>query len=304
MAKADAVSKKTMGLTETLASKFNMDWESFLNTFKATVFKSCDKVPSNEEVAMMMLVCKQYELNPFVGQVFAFKAKNGAIVPVVGIDGFTTIAERSKDYNGFEMTFSENNVLIEPIAKPCPEWCEVKVYRRNQDHPTVVREYLDEVYVAPRGEKKWAGAWQSHTKRMLRHKTLIQAFRLTFAITGIYDEDEAHRIDAAVSEVKTKPGFIPAQEVKMIDAPAVVPVDAPPTKEPEKPKVDPKDLATSEQLSQILDLVNSLKDPMAASNGICADYKVQTNAELSKVQADEVTKALIALYKTEQKAKK
>lgn len=36
--------------------------------------------------------------------------------------------------------------------------------------------------------------WQSHPKRMLRHKAMIQCARLAFGYTGIYDEDEAQRI--------------------------------------------------------------------------------------------------------------
>jgi len=59
----------------------------------------------------------------------------------------------------------------------------------------VVREYLDEVYQPPRGKDGgYDGPWQSHTKRMLRHKTVIQGARLAFGFAGIYDEDEAHRI--------------------------------------------------------------------------------------------------------------
>lgn len=77
-------------------------------------------------------------------------------------------------------------------AKPCPEWCDVIITRKDRSKPVVVREYLDEVYVPPRGG--YAGPWQSHTKRMLRHKTLIQGSRIAFGFSGIYDEDEAGRI--------------------------------------------------------------------------------------------------------------
>ncbi len=38
------------------------------------------------------------------------------------------------------------------------------------------------------------GPWQTHTKRMLRHKALIQCSRIAFGFVGIYDEDEAQRI--------------------------------------------------------------------------------------------------------------
>src|SRR3546814_15877124 len=38
------------------------------------------------------------------------------------------------------------------------------------------------------------GPWQSHPKRMLRHKAMIQCARIAFGFTGIFDEDEAQRI--------------------------------------------------------------------------------------------------------------
>ena len=203
--KDNAVSTRVANLTETMASKYSMSSDNFLKTFKASVFKSLKREPTMEEVAMIMLIAKEYDLNPFVNQIYAFPSSNGAILPIVGIDGFCTIAERNKDYDGIDIVYADKEITLEG-GKVCPEWCEVKVYRKNLTHPIVVREYLDEVYVAPRGANKYAGPWQSHTKRMLRHKALIQAFRLAFAITGIYDEDEAKRVEeATIIDVTGKP---------------------------------------------------------------------------------------------------
>ncbi|EKJ46221.1 phage recombination protein Bet, partial [Escherichia coli EC1869] len=42
--------------------------------------------------------------------------------------------------------------------------------------------------------KEIIGPWQSHPKRMLRHKAMIQCARLAFGFAGIYDKDEAERI--------------------------------------------------------------------------------------------------------------
>ena len=50
------------------------------------------------------------------------------------------------------------------------------------------------------------GPWQSHTKRMLRHKSLIQCSRIAFGFTGIYDQDEAERIIEGQAVVITDPG--------------------------------------------------------------------------------------------------
>ena len=53
-------------------------------------------------------------------------------------------------------------------------------------------------------KKNGGGPWQSHPKRMLRHKALIQCARLAFGYGGIYDQDEAERI----VEVDTSTGEI------------------------------------------------------------------------------------------------
>jgi hypothetical protein len=81
-------------------------------------------------------------------------------------------------------------------AKPCPEWIECVMHRKDREHPTVIREYLDEVYrpAFVKDGRTIPGPWQSHTKRLLRHKTVIQAARLAFGFVGIFDEDEADRI--------------------------------------------------------------------------------------------------------------
>ena len=62
--------------------------------------------------------------------------------------------------------------------------------------------------------KGYPGPWQTHTKRMLRHKTLIQGFRLAFGFAGIYDEDEAGRIiDAQYAHVEQLPVDDPARRL-------------------------------------------------------------------------------------------
>ena len=40
-------------------------------------------------------------------------------------------------------------------------------------------------------------AWQSHPRRMLRHKALVQCARVAFGLAGLYDPDEALRVQHA-----------------------------------------------------------------------------------------------------------
>lgn len=84
-----------------------------------------------------------------------------------------------------------------PGAKvECPEWIETLIYRKDRARPTKLREFLDEVYRGPFTSKgrSMDGPWQTHTKRQLRHKSLIQCARIAFGFVGIYEPDEAERI--------------------------------------------------------------------------------------------------------------
>jgi len=214
-----------------MAVKFNLDPVVFLNTIKATVMSptKLGKTPTNEEIAAFLVVANKYNLDPFTNEIYAFPAKKGGIVPIVGIDGFTTIMNRQKDFNGYELTYSEEDVTMEN-AKSCPEWAEVKIYHKEREHPTIVREYLDEVYVPKRNN--FIGPWQTHTKRMLRHKVLIQAIRLAFGITGIYDPDEGERVlEAQVIEDK-RPGKPDVEMPKEIESSPITSEEEPKPQQP------------------------------------------------------------------------
>ena len=168
-----------------------------MTTLKSTLIKPDreGKMPSDEQIVAFLLVANKYELNPFTKEIYAFPDKAGGIVPVVGYDGFITLARRADPSYKIDEKVSDD--LITPEGgKECFKWCEITVTRCDGSHVTV-REYLDEVYRPPFKTAKGfvvSGPWQSHTKRMLRTKALIQAFRLTYGISGVFDEDEAARI--------------------------------------------------------------------------------------------------------------
>jgi phage recombination protein Bet len=192
---------KRQSLVARFAEKYHIEPAKLMDTLKATAFRQRgDVVVTNEQMAALLIVADQYKLNPFTKEIFAFNDK-GAVVPVVSVDGWSRIINEHPAFNGLEFNYSDNIVTM-TSGKPCPEWCEVVIYRKDRDRPTIVREYLDEVYQSPRGERGIFGPWQTHTKRFLRHKTLIQGARIAFGFAGIYDEDEASRIvDAQVVQV-------------------------------------------------------------------------------------------------------
>lgn len=204
VAKIDST-KTRGGLVRRMAQRFGVDETKLLSTLKNTAFKVKNGEATNEQMMALMVVADQHGLNPFTKEIYAFPDKQNGIVPVVGVDGWSRIINSHPDFDGMEFTASENIVEMDG-AKPCPEWIECSIYRKGRSKPITVREYLDECYRPP--FNGYNGPWQTHTKRFLRHKTMIQCARIAFGFAGIYDPDEAERINEsqdAETRVESKP---------------------------------------------------------------------------------------------------
>lgn len=183
------------------SDRYSVDAGKMFETLKATAFKQRDgTAPSNEQMLALLVVADQYKLNPFTREIYAFPDKQNGIVPVVGVDGWSRIINSHDEFDGMEFNYSDTMVTPSGAAAPCHEWVECVMYRKDRSRPVIVREYLDEVYRAPfkkqgkNGEYEVAGPWQTHTKRFLRHKAMIQCARIAFGFVGIFDQDEAERI--------------------------------------------------------------------------------------------------------------
>lgn len=167
-------------LTSKLAQQFDMGTgEELSSILKQTAFKSGTQV-TDAQMTALLVVANQYGLNPFTKEIFAFPDKGG-IVPVVGVDGWARIMNNHPQFDGMEFTFSESSETTEAS-------CTCTIYRKDRSHPVSATEYLAEC------KRDNSPAWKSHPRRMLRHKSMIQAARLAFGFGGIYDQDEAERI--------------------------------------------------------------------------------------------------------------
>lgn len=166
-----------------LAKQFNIqgDPQELVQTLKATAFKGN---ATDAQFNALMIVSTQYGLNPFTKEIYAFPDKNNGITPVVGVDGWARIINSHPQFDGME--FASDS-----------ESCTCKIYRKDRNHPTTVTEYLSEC-------RRETQPWKSHPRRMLRHKAMIQAARLAFGFGGIYDEDEAQRIQAPETPKEVK----------------------------------------------------------------------------------------------------
>jgi phage recombination protein Bet len=155
------------------AERYGVEAGKFLDTLKATAFKT-DKPVSNEQMMALLIVSEQYKLNPFTKELYAFPDKRGGIVPVVSIDGWARIINERAEYDGMAIEDGTDS-------------CTVTMWRKDRMHPTVITEYLSEC-------NRGTDPWRTHPRRMLRHKAVIQCARMAFGFAGIYDEDEAQRI--------------------------------------------------------------------------------------------------------------
>lgn len=188
-----------------MAAQMNVEPDKLLNTLKATVFKGA----SNEELLALVVVANTYGLNPLLKEIYAFPAKGGGIVPVVSIDGWISMVNRQPNLDGLEFDMATDG-----------SECTCCIYIKGRSHAVKVTEYLSECARA-------TDPWRTMPKRMLRHKSLIQAARVAFGFSGIYDEDEAKTIGAtvtvsdAIPTRQSKPTF--SARTKALAAPAPEP---------------------------------------------------------------------------------
>lgn len=193
---------KTAGnkLFQKFADKYGFQNEQdVMNILKATAFKVKDGEVSDAQMMALLVVADQYGLNPFIKEIYAFPDKQNGIVPVVSIDGWSRIVNQHDQMDGLEFVYDDEKTTL-PGGKSCSNWIECVIYRKDRTHPIKIKEFLDEVYreafsgSGQNGPYTIKGPWQTHTKRMLRHKALIQCARVAFGFVGIYDQDEAERI--------------------------------------------------------------------------------------------------------------
>jgi hypothetical protein len=162
------------GVMNALAAKLDCDPAKLLPMLKKTAFATCK---TDEEFMAMCMVANTYNLNPILKEVYAFPSKGGAVVPIVGVDGWIKIMNSHPQFDGIE--FEETN-----------DACTARIYRKDRAHPISATEWLAECVGTTEPWKRWP-------RRMLRHKAMIQCARLAFGFAGIYDEDEGRRIAEA-----------------------------------------------------------------------------------------------------------
>ncbi len=166
----------------------SVDPQELITTLRQTAFKGD---ASDAQFIALLIVANQYGLNPWTKEIYAFPDKQNGIVPVVGVDGWSRIINENQQFDG--MDFEQDN-----------ESCTCRIYRKDRNHPICVTEWMDECRREPfktREGREITGPWQSHPKRMLRHKqperditpvndeTMQEINTLLIALDKTWDDD-------------------------------------------------------------------------------------------------------------------
>ena len=244
--------KRAAGALGALAERLDIEPKRMSEVLKATAFKACK---NDEQFAALIIVANTYGLNPLLKELYAFPGKGGEIVPIVSIDGWLRIVNDHPQMDGMSDAWADDG-----------SWCEVTIYRKDRKHPTVHREYLEEV-------KRGSDPWKQHPRRMLKWKTIIQTGRIAFGFGGIHDEDEGQavgmrNVNKSSVVLREKP-FVPKPRL-----PSSNPVKKPPegrqTKERHLRDGVLKDIAPRESA--------------AGKNYFCATFDIPSGGKLKSVE--------------------
>jgi phage recombination protein Bet len=206
-ARKPSLPEEKQSLVGKFAAKLGVEPEKMLATLRATAFKTGRNDPpvTNEEMLALLVVANEYNLNPFLKEIYAFRDQKGGVIPIIGVDGYVRLVQSQPDFDGIEFNYAEDG-----------SWVECTIYRGNKKHPFIAREYLEEC-------RRDTPAWRSHPRRMLRHRALAQTIRIAYGFGGIYDPDEGEAIAVAagVDLLPAKTAHIQPPESRTAEEPFV-----------------------------------------------------------------------------------
>lgn len=171
---------------------------------------------NDHELRLFALVALQKQLDPFSRQIMAIKrrSKDGTerVTYQTGIDGYRTIAERTREYDGSdEPDYGE--IIPKPFAHP--EWARVTVYRRRPDgtrRPQSYTAWWDEYYP---GDGSDGFKWRQSPRLMLAKCAEAGALRKAFpyVLGDLYVSEEMQQADAVESARPVTPAATVADRV-------------------------------------------------------------------------------------------
>lgn len=207
------ISTQPASILDSVGADYGIGGADLYNALAETIFPS-KQAATKEQVQALLIVAKQHGLSPFSREIYAFPAKGKGVVPIVSVDGWYKLANSHPQMDGMKAEpVYEDGKLVAYSAT---------IYRKDRSHPTHILETLEE-------NKRNTDPWRNQPNRMLRHRALVQAIRVTFGFAGIFDPDEGARIAYPDHEVVSSNPAIDKQEARL----------AKPTPKEEEAPVDP-----------------------------------------------------------------
>ena len=165
-----------------------LSYDSFVRLIIQSALSSLT-IWNQADLDRLLILSERLGLDPLNNEIYATEisadsGKKARIVFVVGVDGWSKIINSHPQFDG--MKFVESS----PGEDELPLYFECTIFRKDRKVATSIREYMYEAHTSQ-------GAWLTHPRRMLRHKAMVQCARICFGLSGIYEPDEASRIESA-----------------------------------------------------------------------------------------------------------
>jgi phage recombination protein Bet len=148
------------------------------------------------ELGYFLTIARNTGLNPFMKQIWCYKDNKGNLIILAGRDGFLTIAQRDKRWNGMVSGEVYENDIFEVDV-----FAGTFIHKPNyKDRGQLIGAYC---FVKPKGVDfatyEWATLkqydkgqfiWNSHKDEMIKKVAEIHALKKAFGIDGIYGDVE------------------------------------------------------------------------------------------------------------------
>ena len=189
----------TQSILDRSVQRSGLSYDSFVRLIIQSALSRLS-IWSQADLDRLLLLAERLGLDPLSNEIYATEVvpesgKKPRIFFVVGVDGWSKIINAHPQFDG--MRFVESA----PGDDELPKYFECTIFRKDRKVATSVREYMYEAHTNQ-------GAWLTHPRRMLRHKAMVQCARICFGLSGIYEPDEAQRIEkhgATESKKQTAP---------------------------------------------------------------------------------------------------
>lgn len=187
--------ESTLSLVDRSVLRSGLSHDSFVRALIQSALSRLT-IWTQADLDRLLLLSERLGLDPLNNEIYATEVtpedgKKSRILFVVGVDGWFKIINSHPQFDG--MKFVESS----PGEDELPIYIECTIFRKDRRVATSVREYMYEAHTNQ-------GAWLTHPRRMLRHKAMVQCARACFGLGGLYDPDEADRINSEVLTSKRR----------------------------------------------------------------------------------------------------